>query len=667
MNRRTGMTTRKTESMRWLWRCGLLAVAALAVLGGAAGPARPAFPGANGLIAFTSTRDGGFPELFLLDETTLQATKVAEVAVGGGVPENPVWSPDGTKIVFSRAGALEVYEASTGGLQTIQSDPAQQPAWSPDGSMLAFTRFDEGSRGIWRMNADGTGVVRLTDGEHQDPAWSPDGGSIAFTKRRHFSEAGFFLADSVYAMNPDGTGQVRMDHEVYCCSQADPAWSPDGQKIALTEDIGGPQRISVLEVDQNEGAGPVTDFEHDFAPAWSPDGTKIVFERGVLGGRALFAVTPGAPGSPTQLTQLTGSPPAFDSSPDWQPLPTTASRPDLLDRRHPSGRRRRTGVVHRPLQEPDIPHLHARLRVDRRPRAHRDRATAARLHACGRRASPYPRARPARRSMSPVVGDIVPEPHETLIVRISSNDFLLDNDAAQATATIVDDDGFRITVETTSVPEGNGGSSDVPVRVRLSHAADQLVDVFVHAVTAAGARSGYHDVNFAPGETEKVITYPVAGDSEPEGNERVEFAPVSWLVPDANLQSGFLTIVDDDAPTTLSVGDLTVAEGDGNATVVVTRTKATDPVAFDFATESGTAAEGDDYGSAGGRVSFLPGELTATFTDPDRRRRPRRGRRNVWAEDLEPGERDGRGRFRPRHDLGRRRRALAHDRRRLGP
>ena len=615
MNRRTGMTTRKTESLRRLWRCGLLAVAALAVLGGAAGPARPAFPGANGLIAFTSTRDGGFPELFLLDETTLQATKVAEVAAGGGVPENPVWSPDGTRIVFSRAGALEIYEASTGGLQTIQSDPAQQPAWSPDGSMLAFTRFDDGNRGIWRMNADGTGVVRLTDGEHQDPAWSPDGGSIAFTKRRHFSEAGFFLADSVYAMNPDGTGQVRMDHEVYCCSQADPAWSPDGQKIALTQDIGGPQRIGVLEVDQNEGSSPVTDFERDFAPAWSPDGTKIVFERGVPGGRALFTVTPGAPGSPTQLTQPTGSPPAFDSSPDWQPLSTTGAAPTCSIGV--------TRVEEAAAQASLVVHC-------RNPTALTYTLDYASIDAPGHTGTAQPLldytptagniAVPPGETRSPihvsVIGDIVPEPHETLFVRISSNDFLLDNDAAQATATIVDDDGFGITVESTSVPEGNGGSTDVPVRVRLSHPADQLVDVFVHAVTPAGARSGYHDVNFAPGETEKVITYPVSGDSEPEGDERVEFAPVSWLVTDANLQSGFLTIVDDDVPTTLSVGDLTVAEGDGDATVVVTRTKATDPVAFDFATESGTATEGDDYGSAGGRVSFLPGELTATFPIP---------------------------------------------------
>ncbi len=45
------------------------------------------------------------------------------------------------------------------------------PAWSPDGGRIAFSSFHEGDVGIYVMNADGSGVVRLAEGYL--PAWSP--------------------------------------------------------------------------------------------------------------------------------------------------------------------------------------------------------------------------------------------------------------------------------------------------------------------------------------------------------------------------------------------------------------------------------------------------------------------------------------------------------------
>ena len=58
------------------------------------------------------------------------------------------------------------------------------PAWSPDGTKIAFSRGVSASvRDIWIMNADGTLIAPLTNGftGAQDPSWSPDGRKIAMS------------------------------------------------------------------------------------------------------------------------------------------------------------------------------------------------------------------------------------------------------------------------------------------------------------------------------------------------------------------------------------------------------------------------------------------------------------------------------------------------------
>ena len=50
-------------------------------------------------------------------------------------------------------------------------------AWSPDGTKIAFASDRDGNSEIYAMNADGTGVRRVTEDPSEDlePAWSPSG------------------------------------------------------------------------------------------------------------------------------------------------------------------------------------------------------------------------------------------------------------------------------------------------------------------------------------------------------------------------------------------------------------------------------------------------------------------------------------------------------------
>jgi Tol biopolymer transport system component len=132
----------------------------------------------------------------------------------------PAWSPNSRKIAFvsRRDGNFEIYTMnSDGSRQTRLTNAAdacpdgnfdcgdQQPAWSPNGRKIVFTSDRDGNDEIYVMNADGTRQTRLTNSAGRDikPKWSRNGRKIFFTSNRDGNP-------EIYVMNADGTGQVNL-------------------------------------------------------------------------------------------------------------------------------------------------------------------------------------------------------------------------------------------------------------------------------------------------------------------------------------------------------------------------------------------------------------------------------------------------------------------------
>ena len=164
--------------------------------------------------------------------------------------------------------------------------------WSPDGQKIAFVGSWRIGHGLYVMNADGSGLERLTtpvpgrcDGlAHwiSGPAWSPDGRAIAFTASycgRRYSEEPAHV-HRIYVMNADGSEQRMLTRNP--TRKYDPstelAWSPRGDKIAFVSGRDGNLEIYVMNPDGREQQRLTRNTVRDSNPVWSPDGRRIAFE-----------------------------------------------------------------------------------------------------------------------------------------------------------------------------------------------------------------------------------------------------------------------------------------------------------------------------------------------------------------------------------------------------
>jgi Tol biopolymer transport system component len=126
-------------------------------------------------IAFTrSVTPQGSPRLFLADPDGTNARQVGDIQVDWGD-----WAPDGRSILVESAGRLYTVDIASGAATAIviAATPDEfnlgNPAWSPDGTRILFTRLVDVGGGqtkanLFQMRADGTGVIRVTNGPEDD-------------------------------------------------------------------------------------------------------------------------------------------------------------------------------------------------------------------------------------------------------------------------------------------------------------------------------------------------------------------------------------------------------------------------------------------------------------------------------------------------------------------
>ncbi|HMN30003.1 MAG TPA: SH3 domain-containing protein, partial [Caldilineaceae bacterium] len=144
----------------------------------------------------------------------------ARLVVRGGA--YPSFSPGGDRLVANGGDILYVFK--TDGKDIRGLTKGEYPAWSPVSNEIVHRACVGGSCGLWIINADSkdAGARRhiTTGGSDGQPAWGPDGKRIAYISK----EDGNF---EIYVIGSDGSNKVRLTSDP--ASDGLPVWSPDGR------------------------------------------------------------------------------------------------------------------------------------------------------------------------------------------------------------------------------------------------------------------------------------------------------------------------------------------------------------------------------------------------------------------------------------------------------
>ncbi|CAN5388343.1 Tol-Pal system beta propeller repeat protein TolB [soil metagenome] len=205
---------------------------------------------------------------------------------------------------------LQVADADGFGPQAAltSNEPIISPSWSPDGERLAYVSFEQRKPVIY-VHSLATGQRKQLAsfrGSNSAPAWSSDGNRVAMT----LTLSGM---SQIYLLNADGSGQPQ---RISNSSSIDtePVFSADGQSIYFTSDRGGAPQIYKMSASGGEVQRITFRSDYNVSPTVSPDGKSIAYIAR-RAGKFQVAVLDFASGAETVVNPTSTS----DESPSFSP------------------------------------------------------------------------------------------------------------------------------------------------------------------------------------------------------------------------------------------------------------------------------------------------------------------------------------------------------------
>jgi RTX calcium-binding nonapeptide repeat (4 copies)/WD40-like Beta Propeller Repeat len=241
-----------------------------------------AFAGANGPIAYTC----GANVCTVNPDGSSQRTLISNAT-------DPTWSSDESEIAYVTSSGIAVADADGSFPALLPTGPgATQPTLSFSGSLVAYVQGGD----IWTIPSTtasaGTNRTNTAGTTESDPAYSPDGTKIAYVANGQVNILNASLGFTTRAVTTTAV------------AAHDPTWSPDGSTIAYADS----GQIYTIASSATSGAGAA--IAAGSQPAYSPDGSKLALIN-VAGHLAVVASSGGTPAA------ITGT---ADANPDWEAI-----------------------------------------------------------------------------------------------------------------------------------------------------------------------------------------------------------------------------------------------------------------------------------------------------------------------------------------------------------